>query len=307
VPHTRFDDIAAIIVHHNSPDTLPAVLTGLRNAGLPAGAILIVDNSDNSVDAAAAVVAAGAVAPSSPASESGLEDRVTVLKTFNRGFAAAVNNGLDHLAESGHSRRFTLVLSHDAVAEIDALQVMRDAVVTDNEIVAAGPTLIHHGPGNARVWSTGGRLTRLLKLPRHHRELTDKNTVNRLDLVARDWLDGSFTLYRTDTLARFRFDETFFLYFDETDLHTRLRRAGYRVVWVPAAWVAHAPHSIPPLLLGRNLTLFHERHFSRGRGRLAAAWQALVAIPVTVLARQNPFTEVRQILAGHRSARGPRR
>ena len=300
MPLPDLDDISVVIVHHNSPATLPAVFSSLLNAGLPAEALLVVDNSDNGSDAEATVSAAAAASPKAGSP-------ITVLKTFNRGFAAAVNQGMEHLAEEGRSRPLTLVLNHESITEIDAVHVMRDAVLSDEQIVAAGPTLIHHGPGNARVWSTGGRLTRLLKLPRHHTELTDKNTVNRLDLVDREWIDGAFTLYRTTVLARFGFDERYFLYFEETDLHARLRRAGYRVVWVPAAWVAHTADAIPPLLLGRNLTLFHARHYGSIRGRLAVASQVLLAIPRAALARQNPITDVREILAGHRSARAPRR
>ena len=56
-----------------------------------------------------------------------------------------------------------------------------------------------------------------------------------------DWVSGSCFLARREALeAVGGFDEGFFLYEEDVDLCLRVRRAGWRVVYTPAAEVRHA-------------------------------------------------------------------
>ena len=285
----RFTDIAAIVVCHNSPATLAATVRALQNAGLSARAILVVDNSDQAEPAAAVRASA--------------DVEFTLLHTPNRGYGAAVNDGLAYLSRQGPAREFTVVSTHESIAAPDAVSLLRSALLADSCIAVAGPTLINAGSRDESIWSTGGMLTKVLKRPQHHRRDFPAETNGAMNgamksAIDRDWLDGAFALYRTPLLSGFGIDETFFLYFEETDLHTRLGGAGFRIVWVPAAQVSQRSSGIPPRLLGRNLFLFHARHFSRTRGRLAVGYEAARALARAALTSRGRWSAAGEILRG---------
>jgi GT2 family glycosyltransferase len=133
----------------------------------------------------------------------------------------------------------------------------------------------------------------VLRLPRHI--LTAREVSGAVD---REWLDGAFTMYRTDELESFKLDESYFLYFEETDLHTRLRRAGRRVVWVPHARVSQKSSGIPPRLLGRNLFLFHRKLFSKATGRAAVGFELIRAFGRALLTRRARWSALPEIARG---------
>ena len=59
-------------------------------------------------------------------------------------------------------------------------------------------------------------------------------------VVYPDWIAGMFMLWRADVFRQLGgFDEGFFLYYEDVDICARLRRAGFRVLLVPAVKVTH--------------------------------------------------------------------
>jgi N-acetylglucosaminyl-diphospho-decaprenol L-rhamnosyltransferase len=273
------DGVACIVVHHNSPTTLAGTLDAILSNGLPRSRILVVDNS-----------------PPSTLPGPLLAEGFAVLTTNNDGYAAAVNHGLKHLKSLGGSQPLTLVCTHESIAAPNAVRALCDEILSDPMIAVAGPTLLNADVGR-EIWSVGGRLTPLLKLPRHIVNATqDADDAN----VDREWLDGAFTMYRTADLERFQLDETYFLYFEETDLHTRLRRAGRRVVWVPRAAVSQKSSGIPSRLLGRNLFLFHCKLYSKTEGRVAVSFELVRSLARALLTRRGQWSAFPEIAKGWR-------
>lgn len=280
----ELDDLSCIVVHHNSPDTLDATLRAISAAGVPVERVLVVDNSDDidAIETAATVSGRG----------------FPLLRTTNRGYGAAANEGLAFLSGHGLARTFTLVATHESLAFPGAIEALRDELAADPGIAVAGPTLIDAGSIDGRIWSAGGRLTRFLKLPRHHTAIDSSAISHPIHAVDRAWLDGAFTMYRTDDLTNFGLDETYFLYFEETDLHTRLGRSGRRVVWVPRANVSQRSSGIPARLLGRNLFLFHSKLFSPARGRLAVVFELLRSVARAMLTSRGRWSALPEIASG---------
>lgn len=271
----KISDVACIVVHHRSPDTVLQTVAALEAAGIARTGILVVDNSGDDELVGR------------------LEERGTsAIQTSNRGYAAAAHAGLGELRRSGRARPFTLIATHEVMPEPHAVRELHATMVADERIAVAGPTLLHGEP--ARTWSEGGRLSPILRLPRHHRD----EGGGSMSSVDRDWLDGAFTMYRTADLETHRLDELYFLYFEETDLHTRLRRAGKRVVWVPSAAVHQESSGTPPRLIGRNLFLFHHKLFTNMSGRCAVGAEFARAIAKGMLRRQDSVGAAGQILAG---------
>jgi GT2 family glycosyltransferase len=55
-----------------------------------------------------------------------------------------------------------------------------------------------------------------------------------------DWMSGAFLLLRRDAYAQVGWmDEAYFMYGEECDLQYRMRRAGWRMVYVPDAEIVH--------------------------------------------------------------------
>lgn len=271
--------IQAVIVHHRSRETLTGTVSSLVEAGVRPDRVIVVDNSP----------------PSDPDVELTLFG-VRVVRTSNDGYAAAANLGLRSLVAAGSLAPYTLVCSHEATVTRKDLTVLVEALDIDEAIAAAGPTLFV--AGTDIVWSTGGRITPWLHRASHERSLEDAgNTV-----VDRAWLDGALVLYRTDPLVRLGFDESYFLYFEETDLHLRMRGEGLRVVWVPAAAATQTSSGIPPFLLGRNTLLFQKRHFSLSSGRLAVIYELFRRTGRKLFTGRGAWSDLSEIIRGWRAA-----
>ncbi|MDV8055967.1 glycosyltransferase family 2 protein [Rhodococcus sp. IEGM 1343] len=246
--------VGAVVVHHRSYDTVKSTVDALAGGVTAPSTIVVVDNSEEPERAGELERAFGT--------------RAAVLRTSNKGYGAAVNAGIEWLRSELPDMRYLVVATHEARADPMAVRELVAALEYDSRAGIAGPTLRVHD-GAEQVWSTGGFLTRVLRLPRHfdHRAEgigTDVGTVERT------WVDGAFVLYRVDALNAASMDESYFLYMEEVDYHLRLRRAGWTTLHVPAAQVWQSSSGIPPYSLARNMQLFQHAHGTR-RGRVFAA------------------------------------
>jgi N-acetylglucosaminyl-diphospho-decaprenol L-rhamnosyltransferase len=217
-------------------------------------------------------------------------DRVEVLvRPDNRGYAAAVNVGLQHTREAPA----VLVLNPDltlgggsvaallAAAREPGVGVVVPQVRTpEGEIYPSlrrEPTL-GRALGAALV---GGRLAG--RFPRLCETVSDDLSYRERHDV--DWATGAAMLVtRACADATGPWDESFFLYSEETDYAARARRAGFRVRYEPGAVVTHAggdcmtsPRLRSMLVLNR-LRYFRRRH---GPVRSAAFYAAVLWNEVT--------------------------
>jgi N-acetylglucosaminyl-diphospho-decaprenol L-rhamnosyltransferase len=117
-----------------------------------------------------------------------------------------------------------------------------------------------------------------------------------------DWVSGSCMLLRRAALEEVGlFDESFFLYAEELDLTTRLRAAGWKVLFTPEVEVLHeggvstgrsrATH----LMHSDSIYRYYAKHRAHGwrRTSLPVAWTALRARAELVSARDRLRGEVR--------------
>ncbi|MGB3731815.1 hypothetical protein [Microbacterium sp.] len=271
-------EVQCVIIHHRQPKSVDKVVHGALSSGIAAQRIIVVDNSpSNDADL---VLPAG----------------VRYARVANHGYGAAANLGVRLLEEADSPAPLTLVASHEAEVNFELLSALLSAMQTHPGAAAAGPTLLLEGSG--LVWSTGGYFTRFLRRAEHYREIDEAPGEPR----DREWLDGALILYRTHLLGQFPFDESYFLYFEETDLHVRLRKAGYRILWVPTAVGHQASSGIPPRLLGRNTLLFQSRHFSAWTGRAALIFAVGRAFARKLVTGRGSWRDSQQIIAGWLSA-----
>lgn len=250
-------DTGAIVVHYRNYELIGPTLASLVEQGIQASSIVVVDTSED------------------PSMSDNLKSLVPVgahlMFVQNRGYGSGVNAGLDYWSQVSEPKPdFILVATHEVLPHANAVRELRRHMTSDESIGAAGPTLICGEGNESFVWSKGGRLSPRLGLPQHHGHRDPLRPVEPDSLAEdRQWLDGAFVLYRSAALERARFNENYFMYMEETDLHLRLQRDGYRLSWVPTSTVWQSSNGVPPYYFARNLRMLYQQSSRAGLGRLA--------------------------------------
>lgn len=223
------DRVSAVIVHYRTPAETERAARAVAETS-PGTEILIVDNASG--DGIAARLAAGL-----PAAR-------VVAEAVNRGYGAACNRGA---REAG--RPYLLFLNSDAYARPGSVDALAAALDADPRAAAAGPRLlfpdgslqpsIRRLPSPWRVFCESSGLAFLSGgrgiLSGHAASRQDHGTPREVEALM-----GAVLLVRREAFEKVGgFDEAFFLYAEETDLMARWRRAGWRILFTPAAEFVH--------------------------------------------------------------------
>jgi N-acetylglucosaminyl-diphospho-decaprenol L-rhamnosyltransferase len=256
-------DIAVIVVTFNSAVHLDPLLDSMDAAlGDLRARVLFVDN--NSTDDTVARLR----------TYSGGE---VVAQPDNRGYAAAINKGLERTSEAPA----VLILNADLALGARSVPVLLAAsrepgigIVVPQIRTPEGGIFrsLRREPTVGRALGTaimGGRFAG--RFPRLSETIDDdRSYLERCDV---DWATGAAILLTRECVdATGSWDETFFLYSEETDFAERARRAGFRIVYEPAAVVTHTGgDSLISPRLRSMLVLNRLRYFRRRHGRIRSA------------------------------------
>lgn len=252
-------DVSCVVVHHNNYPRVLATIESALHEGIPAQRLLVVDNSTDAVQ--------------TNALKGAIPTGVSFKHVLNKGYGHAVNAGFDALREADCLSSKFLVITHEVQFSPGAVATLA-AAFDDPTVGAAGPTLLDANR-EGLTWSAGGTLSRGLNLPAHVHMGASADEVADAPSVRRDWLDGACVMYDSQRYAEMRLREDFFLYFEEADLHVRLRATGASVLWVPRARASQSSDGVPAYFLTRNLQLFQAAH--------GTVLQRLAAVPIVIL------------------------
>ncbi len=179
--------------------------------------------------------------------------RVTLIENGrNLGFSGGMNVGLRRLPAQVD---IAVLLNQDTIVDADWLAALV-ATFADEQIAAAGCKIYY--PDGRTLQHAGG----FLDPARATSHLIGYGEIDRGDYnVVRDveYVTGAALALRMSALAAVGLlDEGFDpAYFEDVELCWRLWRAGYRVVYQPAAVLRHAESTSLPDLVGRS-TLVHQ-------------------------------------------------
>ena len=263
--------VGIVVLNWNNLEATARCLRSLAAATYPRHRVYLLDNasSDGSWEALEAEFG-GCVEP--------------MRNPGNLGFAAGCNPGVRRALADGCD--YVLLLNNDCVViEPAFLEPMVQLAESDSSIGLVGGKIVFW-PEVARIWSTGGTLE-FWGGERHtgHREL-DRGQHDRA--APREFISGALMLIRRAVVERIgALPEVYFFGKEEWEYSTRARRAGFRLVYQPAARIAHeASNSTDPtdLMYVYNGTLskilYKRRNLSRWGYRL---WDACFATYLFVL------------------------
>ena len=174
--------------------------------------------------------------------------------------------------------RYALLLNEDSELLGGATAALHAALEADPRAGAAGAALLRpDGAPQPSAWrfpTPGSALLGALFL---HRRLVVQSRGAAVREV--DWAQSAALLVRRDAAARVGWlDPGFFVYSDEVDFCKRLRDAGWRTLYVPAARAHHheqlSTGSVPArriVELSRNRDRYMRKHHSPGDAR-AVRW-----------------------------------
>jgi GT2 family glycosyltransferase len=228
-------DVTIVVVSHDSADDLPASLaSAVGQRGVECETVLV-DNASSDASRERARALGGAA-------------RLLALPE-NVGYAAAMNAGI--AATAG---RYVLALNPDCRLEPDFAAVLTrrlDAADAADVGSASGRLYRADGPNLERSLLLDSAGIRFTASGRHFDRGAGEPAAGRFEKEEEiAGASGAAGFYRRSALEAARistgeFDADFFLYREDADLAWRLRKLGWRCLYVPSAVAAHRRRNTP--------------------------------------------------------------
>jgi len=152
----------------------------------------------------------------------------------NEGYAGGVNPGFRRALELG--AKYAAPFNDDAVADKRWLKQLVENLDNNPKVGAAACKVLT--ADGERLDSSGDFYTNWgLPYPRGRRDYDIRKYDSQTDIFA---ASGAASLYRMKTLEQIGLlDEDFFAYYEDVDLSFRMQLAGWKVSFVPGAFVYH--------------------------------------------------------------------
>jgi len=263
--------LSIIIVSWNVKDDLLRCLSSLKESP-PSESFeqIAVDNnsSDGTLDA---------VKQSYP-------EVITIANRANRGFAAANNQGIK--ASSG---QYILLLNPDTIIHPGTLNILIGFLDNNPDVGVCGAKLLYADgsvqPSVRRFPSfravlyrhTVFRLLRIFRADYRRWSMKDFDYDRQMDV---DQVMGAAMIIRRSVIDEVgSMDEGFFMYYEEVDLCYRIKRAGWRIVFLPDAVITHlSGRSAKQIRLKRRIMMLKSMmvFFRKHRNRFIAETFAVV-------------------------------
>lgn len=249
------------IVNWNSGNLLKDCINSIyKNMRLQEIELIVIDNnsSDNSLDAI-----------------KNLFPSLKIIKnTVNKGFGAA-NNQAIKLCKT----KYVLIINPDIVILPNTHYTLIDFMEKNNEIAIAGGQLLNLDfsiqrfcrsfPTIRMMFYKYSGLSKLFpkskEFGKYEMGYWDYDSLREVDQPP-----GAFLMIRRDVLEKIGyFDERFFMFFEDVDLCLRIKKAGYKIFYVPNAKAIHiGAASINKekeemnIEFYKSMIKFHEKHYS---------------------------------------------
>jgi GT2 family glycosyltransferase len=215
--------VAIIVVNWNQYQLTIECLASLKNVTYSNFQIILVDNGSKD---------------GSPQKLRDAFPEVFLLENpENTGYVGGNNLGLEYALQ--HGFEYCLLLNNDTEVSPDFLSLMLEGIRADDKIGIAGPAIYYHSLPDT-LWSAGGAIdwehgsTRMLGIGERVRD-PSRTLPQPVDFVT-----GCALLIRSDVIKKIGLlDERFFAYYEETEWCVRVKKAGFKIVFIPQACIWH--------------------------------------------------------------------
>lgn len=178
------------------------------------------------------------------------KENITILRTGeNMGFAGGYNVGIREALAGG--AEYILIINNDTKVYSDMLKKLLRVLESDPQIGAVIPK-IYFAKGHEFhkdrykfeeqgkvIWYAGG-FTDWKNIRSVHRGVdeVDRGQYDKTEPV--EFATGCCIFFKREVLEKVGlFDERYFLYYEDADLSERIKKAGFKIYYVPSAMLIH--------------------------------------------------------------------
>ena len=155
-----------------------------------------------------------------------------ILSSDNLGYGGGANLALRKCRAD-----VAVVLNTDITVPPDWLMQLMAPMLADPQLGIAGCKLYY--PGGRSIQHAGGYVTTPQAWPGHY-GLNDEDLGQHDAIRDVDYVIGAALAVKRSVWEQIGlFDEGYFLYYEDVDYCQRAQRAGFRVVYIPTAWLTH--------------------------------------------------------------------
>lgn len=220
-------DVAIIILNWNAYDDTFECLKSLEHLTYPYFHVFLVDNAsqDNSFD---------------KLQEDYKEGKFNVPITFiqtgaNLGFAGGNNVAIKKAYNQGY--QYFWMLNNDTVVDPNALTPLVEALEKDKQVGIVGSKIYYYGTN--RVWFAGGTINLYTGKSKHIGLNQQDNPIFNIQKEV-DYITGCSLFFRKEIIELVGYmSEDYFLYYEETEWNIRVRKKGFKIVYIPRSIVYH--------------------------------------------------------------------
>jgi len=233
-------DVSVVIVNYRTPTQALACLRSVAESRAVFAGLKVVLVDGGSGDGSAALLAEAVAGEE-------FAGWVSFLPlAINGGFGWANNQAILRELQGAAPPTYIHLLNPDAVVDPDAIRALRDHMVAQPDCGAVGSRIVSPGgeteisafrfPTVASEFVASAQTPGLARFVGAHGPLASGASRP----FEADWVTGASVMLRSETLrAAGLFDDGFFLYFEEVELMSRIKRAGWSVWHEPASVVVH--------------------------------------------------------------------
>lgn len=224
-------DVSVIIVSYNTKklitDCISSVIEKTKDIDYE---IIVVDNNstDNSVEEI----------------KNKFPNVIVIENKENIGFGLANNEGFKKA-----SGRYLFCLNPDTVLINNAVKILSDFMDKNNDCAACGGNLYDEKLNPVHSFGYGDNthtllfrrtLMKLFWLGEYLKIKRYEKSIDRTKIQQVNHITGADLMLRKSVIDKLGgFSDKFFMYFEETELEARLKRAGYKIYFVPESKIIH--------------------------------------------------------------------
>lgn len=264
MPHDP--ELTAIVVSYNACDELRACLASLKNSTNVRLNIIVVDNASSE--------------PNAGMVEKKFPEVLLIKNKENRGFAAAVNQGIKR------STGTVVLINPDLRVQAETLSTMSATLRKHGEVGILGPRIQYPDgspqPSVKKFPDWFDLFLILSKVPNFMPSLTRVYNGLTVDYSREQYVDqvmGACFMIRPEALAQVgAFDEGFWLWFEEVDYCKRALAKGWKTYYTPHATVVHVrgasfstqPSTLKQEALRNSIEHYCRKYFGPAKTRMLA-------------------------------------